>query len=197
MSWSEALGLCNTILDLRALDRSLLRPRPPPAQNKNLYAHTCKSWISPVTEGTYLNILDMMKSPEKGDSSGHLHTWAQLRVAELSRTCRPGKNMLNRISKNLKHKAESSVTYILAAIFFLDRLICTNHKPTFKKSGFQMIPVFWGSNFGFQMVTVLTCFLLVSASISSLAALSSFVTVLKSVDKLKIGLKKMTRIKKV
>ena len=32
-----------------------------------IYAHTCKIWISPAPEGTYLNILDMMKSPEKGD----------------------------------------------------------------------------------------------------------------------------------
>ena len=53
-------------------------------------------------KGTYLNILDMMKSPEKGDSSGHLHTWAQLHVAELSRTHRPVKTMLNKII-NIKH----------------------------------------------------------------------------------------------
>ena len=35
--------------------------------NSNLhmiYAHTCKSWISPVSDRTYLNILDMMNSPE-------------------------------------------------------------------------------------------------------------------------------------
>ena len=37
-------------------------------------AHTCKIWISPVSDGTYLDILDTMKSPEKGDSSGHMPT---------------------------------------------------------------------------------------------------------------------------
>ena len=31
----------------------------------NKYAHTCKSWISPASDRTYLNILDMMNSPEK------------------------------------------------------------------------------------------------------------------------------------
>ena len=30
-----------------------------------MYAHTCKSWISPVSNRTYLNILDMMNSPGK------------------------------------------------------------------------------------------------------------------------------------
>ena len=32
---------------------------------------TRKSWISPVSNRTYLNILDMMNSPGKGDSSGY------------------------------------------------------------------------------------------------------------------------------
>ena len=41
-----------------------------------IYAHTCKIWISPVSDRTYLNILDMMKSPEKGDSSDHMPNWA-------------------------------------------------------------------------------------------------------------------------
>ena len=39
-----------------------------------IYAHTCKIWISPVSDRTYLNILDMMNSPEKGDSPGHMPT---------------------------------------------------------------------------------------------------------------------------
>ena len=54
-----------------------------------LYDHTCKIWISPVSDKTYLNILDRMKSPEKGDSSGQMPTWADLHVAKLSRTRRP------------------------------------------------------------------------------------------------------------
>ena len=49
----------------------------------SIHAHTCKSWISPVSDRTYLNVLDMMNSPEKGDSSGHLPNWAQLSIAEL------------------------------------------------------------------------------------------------------------------
>ena len=36
----------------------------------SIYAHTCKIWISPVSDSTHLNILGMMNSPEKGDSSG-------------------------------------------------------------------------------------------------------------------------------
>ena len=31
---------------------------------RGIYAHTCKIWISPVSDRTYLNVLDMMKSPE-------------------------------------------------------------------------------------------------------------------------------------
>ena len=76
-----------------------------------MYAHTCNAHtckISPVKKGTYLNILDMMKSPEKGDSSGHLHTWVQLRVAELSRTLRPAKN----ISVGILHIIISVVYYL-------------------------------------------------------------------------------------
>ena len=38
----------------------------------NIDAHKCKSWISPVSDRTYLNIL--MNSPEKDDSSGHMPT---------------------------------------------------------------------------------------------------------------------------
>ena len=60
-----------------------------------IYAHTCKIWINLVWDRTYLKILDMMKSLEKGDSSGHMPTWAELHVAKLSRTRRPAKNMLN------------------------------------------------------------------------------------------------------
>ena len=63
-------------------------------------SHTCKSWISPVSDRTYLNILDMMNSPEKGDSSGHMPTWAQLCVAKLRRTWKPAKTILDRISKH-------------------------------------------------------------------------------------------------
>ena len=33
-------------------------------QQPTMYARTCKIWISPVSDRTYLNILDMMKSPE-------------------------------------------------------------------------------------------------------------------------------------
>ena len=37
-----------------------------------IYALTCKIWISPVSERTYLNILDMIKTPEKGEDNKHL-----------------------------------------------------------------------------------------------------------------------------
>ena len=43
-------------------------------------AHKCKIQISPFSNRTYLNILNMMKSPEKDDSSGpHAHLSSAMR----------------------------------------------------------------------------------------------------------------------
>ena len=39
-------------------------------KTRQINAHTSKSWLSPAPDRTSLNILDMMNSPEKGDSSG-------------------------------------------------------------------------------------------------------------------------------
>ena len=62
-----------------------------------MYAHTCKIRITPVSNRTYLNILTWWSHLEKMTHPAHTPTWAQLRVAELRRSWRPAKNILDRI----------------------------------------------------------------------------------------------------
>ena len=101
-------------------------------QQTQIYAHTCKSWISPASDRSYLNILDMMNSPEKGDSSGHMPTWAQLWVAELRRIWKPAKTILDRIFR-VHTWFCASLTTCYESCLDLSRLLRESSRPCAKR----------------------------------------------------------------